>query len=274
MAASGTSSSVAMAMAASAFCTLCRPGRFSTTSSGGSAWPFSWRWTVKCIRPSTGRALTARIWASSASRSAPPAGDERQDLAHIRVIDAQHRDAIERQPLGELHERLLEPGEIVPVGVHVVRVDVGDDFHHREQVQERGVRLVRLGHDEIARCPAARWRRPSSAGRRSRRSGRARPRPAPTPRGSWWWSCRACRRWRRPASGASARPAVTARGTTGMRRARAASTSGLSLVTAVETTTALAPSTWPASWPWKTRTPSVASRRVAALLPTSEPETL
>ena len=45
--------------------------------------------------------------------------------------------------------------------------------------------------------------------------------------------------WRRRMSSAS----ISARGTTGMRRARAAPTSGLSGLTAVETTTASAPST-------------------------------
>jgi hypothetical protein len=42
---------------------------------------------------------------------------------------------------------------------------------------------------------------------------------------------------------------ITARGTTGMRAARAAITSGLSPFTAVEVTTASAPAMWFASWP-------------------------
>ncbi|SOY49839.1 hypothetical protein CBM2585_A160381 [Cupriavidus taiwanensis] len=81
-------------------------------------------------------------------------GHERQDLAHVRVVHAQHRDPVERQPLGEFDERLLEPGEVVPVGVHVVGIDIGDDLDDREQVQERGIRLVGLGHDEIAGAQA------------------------------------------------------------------------------------------------------------------------
>ncbi|MNN22090.1 hypothetical protein D3C81_1354340 [compost metagenome] len=67
---------------------------------------------------------------------------------------------------------------------------------------------------------------------------------------------------------------ITARGTSGMRLLRAASTSGLSPLTAVDTTTALAPVTLAASCPCMTVAPSEARRRVAALLPTSEPETL
>ncbi|MNN22091.1 hypothetical protein D3C81_1354350 [compost metagenome] len=81
-------------------------------------------------------------------------GHERQDLAHVGVVDAQHGDAVERQALREFDERLLEPGKVVPVGVHVVGIDIGDDLDDREQVQERGIRFVGLGHDEIAGAQA------------------------------------------------------------------------------------------------------------------------
>ncbi len=67
---------------------------------------------------------------------------------------------------------------------------------------------------------------------------------------------------------------ITARGTSGMRAARAASTSGLSSFTAVEVTTASAPSMCEASWPMNTRTPSSASRRVVGLSVWSEPDTV
>ena len=67
---------------------------------------------------------------------------------------------------------------------------------------------------------------------------------------------------------------ITARGTTGTRAARAAITSGLSPFTAVEVTTASAPAMCAASWPTKTRMPSVASRRSVALSLWSEPETV
>ena len=42
---------------------------------------------------------------------------------------------------------------------------------------------------------------------------------------------------------------ISARGTTGMPRSRAATTSGLSAATAVETTTASASATFAAAWP-------------------------
>ena len=108
---------------------------------------------------------------------------------------------------GSRRRRAFSLREVVAVGVHVVGVDVGHHRHHRHQVQERRVGLVGLDHDVVA-APSSRVGAGAvQARRRSRRSGRARPRPARWPPGWWSWSCRACRRWRCPASGASARPA-------------------------------------------------------------------
>ena len=66
---------------------------------------------------------------------------------------------------------------------------------------------------------------------------------------------------------------MTARGTTGMRLARAAMTSGLSPFTAVDVTTASAPAMCAASWPMCTAMPSEARRREVALSDWSEPDT-
>ena len=38
----------------------------------------------------------------------------------------------------------------MPVGFHVIVVDVGDNGDHRIQIQERGIGLVGLDHDVIA----------------------------------------------------------------------------------------------------------------------------
>ncbi|CFN59180.1 Uncharacterised protein [Bordetella pertussis] len=64
---------------------------------------------------------------------------------------------------------------------------------------------------------------------------------------------------------------ITARGTTGMRAARAARTSGLSPATAVEVTMAPAPATLARSCPMAMRMPSSARRRVTADSFRSEP---
>jgi hypothetical protein len=59
-----------------------------------------------------------------------------------------------------------------------------------------------------------------------------------------------------------------------MRRSRAAAYSGLSGLTAVEKTTAEAPSMWAASWPMWITAPSFSSRSVLAEALASEPCTL
>ena len=66
------------------------------------------------------------------------------------VVGAQHRGAVEGHAVQEVDKRLAQTGHVMPVGVHVVGVDVGDHRHHRQEVQERGVRLVGLDHDVLA----------------------------------------------------------------------------------------------------------------------------
>ena len=78
------------------------------------------------------------------------ARDHRQDRAHVGVVDAEDGGAVERHPVDEVDEGLLQLREVVAVGVHVVGVDVGDDRHHRQQVQERRVGLVGLDDDVVA----------------------------------------------------------------------------------------------------------------------------
>src|SRR5690606_37171471 len=77
-------------------------------------------------------------------------GYKRNDFAHIGVVAAQDRAAVERQAVREVDESALEARDVVAVSVHVVHVDVGDDGHHGQQVQEGGIGFVRLHHDEFA----------------------------------------------------------------------------------------------------------------------------
>ncbi len=72
--------------------------------------------------------------------------------AYVRVVDAQHRNAVEREPMDELHERLRQLGKIAAIGSQVVAVDIGHDRHHRLQMQERCVAFVRLGNQVTARA--------------------------------------------------------------------------------------------------------------------------
>jgi hypothetical protein len=71
-------------------------------------------------------------------------------FANVGVVSAEHGHAVERQALQEIDERLLEPAEIVAIGLHVVGIDVGDDRDHRRQEQEGRIGLVGLGHQKIA----------------------------------------------------------------------------------------------------------------------------
>ena len=80
---------------------------------------------------------------------------QRQDRLHARIVQADHRQAVERQVVQELDEAVLQAFEIAAVGAEVIVVDVGDDGDHRLQVQERGIALVGLG-DEVAAVAEAR----------------------------------------------------------------------------------------------------------------------
>ncbi|MNZ54994.1 hypothetical protein D3C78_729110 [compost metagenome] len=73
-----------------------------------------------------------------------------QDLAHYRVVQAHHGQAVERQVVQELDEGFLQLVEVTLVGGHVVGVDVGDHSNHRLQVQEAGVAFVGFGDQVTA----------------------------------------------------------------------------------------------------------------------------
>ena len=77
--------------------------------------------------------------------------DLRDDGAGVLIVIAEHRDAVERQPLDKHREGLLQTLEIVPVGIHVVLVNIRDDREHRRKIEERRVRLVRFS-DEVLTC--------------------------------------------------------------------------------------------------------------------------
>ncbi len=69
---------------------------------------------------------------------------------HFRVVDAQHRQAVERQALQELGERRLHAGEVVAVVLQMIGINVGDDRHQRVQAQEAAIAFVGLGHQPLA----------------------------------------------------------------------------------------------------------------------------
>ena len=76
-----------------------------------------------------------------------------QRFLHVRVIEAEHREAVERDLLDELDERVLEL-LVRAVVVEVLGVDVRDDGDRRREPQERAVALVGLGDEQVARAEA------------------------------------------------------------------------------------------------------------------------
>ena len=87
------------------------------------------------------RALVADVHRADVGRLGQAVADDRlgdggHDLAHVWIVFAEDGRAVERQMLQEVDEGLLEPAEVVAVGLHVVGVDVGHHGDHRLQVKE------------------------------------------------------------------------------------------------------------------------------------------
>ena len=78
-----------------------------------------------------------------------PAVNARQQILHVRVVEAQHRQAVKRHFLDELDEGVLQ--DLVRlVEIEVLGVDVGDDRDRGREAQERAVALVGLGDQQVA----------------------------------------------------------------------------------------------------------------------------
>ena len=71
------------------------------------------------------------------------------------IVAIDDRRAVERQLIGEIHERAAQTFDILTVGVHVVLVDVGDDPADGTHMQKRSVALVGFG-DEVGAAPQLR----------------------------------------------------------------------------------------------------------------------
>ena len=51
------------------------------------------------------------------------------DGAYRRVVGAQNRGAIKRHAVQKVNKGFLQTGKVVPVGFHVVGIDIGDHRH-------------------------------------------------------------------------------------------------------------------------------------------------
>jgi hypothetical protein len=74
-----------------------------------------------------------------------------QDVLHVRVIEAHHSEAIERDAARELDERVFDLF-VRAVMIEVLGIDVRDHGDGRREAQERAVAFVRLGDEQISRA--------------------------------------------------------------------------------------------------------------------------
>ena len=72
----------------------------------------------------------------------------------FRIVDAQHRQAVERQTVQEFGKRGLYAREIAAVVFEMVGVDIGDDRDQRIQAQETAVAFVGFGRQPVAAAQA------------------------------------------------------------------------------------------------------------------------
>ena len=147
-------SSRATAIAASAFCTLCRPAHGEPQAldpvADQPAHPIA-QLDVELgalrIEARLERAHV-RLRAEAVGDQAA-VGDPAEQRLHLRMIDAQRGEAVERDVLDEGLERGAH-GVEVAVELHVLGVDVGDHRDARRQAHEGAVGLVGLDHHPVA----------------------------------------------------------------------------------------------------------------------------
>jgi len=70
-----------------------------------------------------------------------------------RVVGTENHQSVERDLVGKIDEGLAQ-GDLGPVVVHVLAIDVGDDRDHGNEVAKRTIRLIRLGYQHLALAQA------------------------------------------------------------------------------------------------------------------------
>ncbi len=169
--------------------------------------------------------------------------------AHLVVVQTQHRQAVERQVVQEFQERRPQAVEIAAVGAQVVGVDVGYHRHHRLQIQKRGIAFVGFRHQVAAlaqTCVGA--GAVQTAADDEGRIQSALGQQAGHQAGGGGLAVGAGHR-DAVAEAHQFRQHFRPRHHRDPRSSRAASTSGLSARTAVDTTTTSTPLIWAAEWP-------------------------
>ena len=95
-------------------------------------------------------ALDANVGIVAETVSGDMATHAWQQFTHHRIVNTHHRTAVERQVVQKVNKRLLQVFEVALVGLHMVGFDIGDNRHHRLQMQERSIALIRFRNQVTA----------------------------------------------------------------------------------------------------------------------------
>ena len=112
-----------------------------------------WEFTLYCemhLRTDSTNIHGAKMRRLIDAIAAHTAIDAAHDVTHTRIVSAHHRCAIERHTVQEVHKRGMQTPQVMAIGFHMVGIDIRHHRHHRQQVQERRIRLIGLDDDVLA----------------------------------------------------------------------------------------------------------------------------
>ncbi len=90
---------------------------------------------IRIVTETVGGDMTAHPW---------------DQVTDNHIIHTHYRTTVKRQVVQEVNKRLLQVLKIALIGVHMVSFDVGHNGHHRLQMQERRIALIRFGNQIAA----------------------------------------------------------------------------------------------------------------------------
>ena len=79
-----------------------------------------------------------------------------QDVAQGGAVYAQHGVAIKRHAVQKIDKGFFQAAKVVPVGFHMVGVDVGDYGHNWQELEEGCIRFVCFNYDVLAHTDLSR----------------------------------------------------------------------------------------------------------------------
>ncbi len=111
------------------------------------------------LRPNLTIVLDAYVGVVAKTVGGDLPANARQQFPDHRIVHAHHRASVERQVVQEVDKGLLQILEVAMVGIHVIGFDVGDNGHHRLQMQKRRVALIRFRDQVTAMAKAGMYAR-------------------------------------------------------------------------------------------------------------------